>query len=760
MDFIESFIAFAAGVGCAPAASETFIADDMRHYFTIEGDKPGTKKGAYQLRIDDNFAVGWVINYRFGETHTYTSKSDRKWTAEEKAAWKARIDTRKREQLEAMKKLRSEASAKAKGIWDTAKRSGNHPYLSRKQAGLNGARITDGKLVVPIYIDGKMTSLQTIGPDGDKMFLYGGEITGGYFPIAQKDEEKSILVIAEGFATADSIRKSTKLPVIVAFNAGNLKPVAKAIRAKYPASQIVIAADNDSAKKVNVGLQKAQESALAIGGAVVVYPEMEGGSDWNDFYVAKGEKATKEAIEKVLYAQIPQHAPLEAYDSDESVWNDEMPPLEAYSDEDRKTVELYVAGEKEDKSNWKERLYYKDDKLVPRSTWNAQLFMEHDKVLGNLFCYDEFSHHKVVYRCPPWEDVKKFRPRPINDDDITHLSVQLERKGIIQSFGNAHRLLSSVIRKNGRNPAQEYFNSLKWDGVKRLDNWLITYCGARYDDEEYVQAIGRKWLTAAVNRIFEPGTKFDHMLILEGEQNSGKSSVLRELATFHGQEYFNDGIKIAQLGEPDKIIMKLQGVVIIELAELSSFARMTDEEKKAVISTQVDIATLKYQNEAGQYPRKFVLAGTTNNASQGYLSDATGNRRFWPVRTSDKIDLAALRLDKEQLWAEAYLSYRDGEELFLKDELYEKAKRAQAERMTQHPWQPDIEQITHDKDTVFMTEIWDKLKIPVDRRNKAFSREIGGIMIELGFEKTKRRFDGSPVPAWARKHSERELDFD
>ena len=762
-------------VGCEPAAGEQILADDVIHNFTIATDKPNTKKGGYQLKNGGDSAVGWVINHRLGELHTYTSKSPKSFTAEEKTAWREKMQAEKKCKDEQLAKVRREAAQQAQDIWAKASQTGDHHYLTRKQCSLNGARIHQGKLIIPIYKDGSMTSLQFISGDGDKMFLRGGEISGGWFPICTHTEPKDNIIVCEGFATGCSIRYATGFPVVLAFNAKNMIQVAKALKNKYPQSRIILAADNDEGKDINVGISCAQQAAAAIGGALVIAPDISG--DWNDVHAAYGLEAVSLAFTKALTPTAPPDdaIPIDVYDEEiqktlEQEWLDQAPPLEAYEEEARFTVALYAAGEKQESTTWRERLNYKvDGKLNNKSLNNAQLFIENDKVLGNLFCYDEFCHEKVLYRCPPWEKPDKFKPRTISDEDVTQLTLSLERMGIIQPFGNIARLLESTIRKNSRNPAREYFNGLKWDGIKRLDNWLIEYCGARFDDELYVQAVGRKWLTAAVARVFEPGCKFDHILIFEGKQNAGKSVMLRELATIHGRAYFNDTLKLSAFGNSDKIIMKLQGVVIIELQEMTSFDKMSEEEKKAILSTQSDIATLKYKNEAAVYPRQFVFAATRNPNEIGFLTDSTGGRRMWPVFTSDKIDIAKIKADKEQLWAEAVVAYQAGEELYLKDELYERAQIVQKDRALVHPWTPDLQDLVKGSflDKIQDSDIWKKLEInDRTKRTRQTNSEISGIMTHLGFKRSRQRFGGEPEYCWVRvvpadkSQPETELDYD
>ncbi|PJF20455.1 MAG: P-loop ATPase, partial [Phototrophicales bacterium] len=128
-------------------------------------------------------------------------------------------------------------------------------------------------------------------------------------------------------------------------------------------------------------------------------------------------------------------------------------------------------------------------------------------------------------------------------------------------------VIASVAQKRKIHPLRECFRRLKWDGEPRLDRWLIDYAEAQ-GDEEYVKRISACWMIAAVKRIFHAGTPFHHMLVLEGDQAAGKSSMLRALATIDGQSFFTDHVGFEMIGTP-YLAQFLRGRLILEFAELS-----------------------------------------------------------------------------------------------------------------------------------------------------------------------------------------------
>ena len=199
-------------------------------------------------------------------------------------------------------------------------------------------------------------------------------------------------------------------------------------------------------------------------------------------------------------------------------------------------------------------------------------------------------------------------------------------------------MLYSGVRR--RNVLTDWLDSLEWDGQFRLDNCLSVYCGA--ENSAVIREAGRCWLLAAVARAYQPGTKFDHVLILEGNQSIGKSTVFRVLANSWSDELNTfSGKEAAE---------KLDGVWIIEIAELAAMRRSDVETVKKFITTTHDRYRPAYGRHAVDKPRTCVFGGTTN--SKDYLPDSTGNRRFWPIHC-EAINISGLRQDRDQLWAEA-----------------------------------------------------------------------------------------------------------
>jgi predicted P-loop ATPase len=258
----------------------------------------------------------------------------------------------------------------------------------------------------------------------------------------------------------------------------------------------------------------------------------------------------------------------------------------------------------------------------------------------------------------------------------------------------------AVARDNGFHPVREYFEGLRWDGTPRLDTWLIDYFHA--DDTPYVRAIGPRWLISSVARIYEPGCQADHVLVLEGPQGKQKSTALRTLAV--KDEWFTD--RLSNLSSKDAI-QEVAGVLIIELAELDILMRTKPAAYKAFLSRRYDRFRPVYGRHMVLWKRQCIFGGTVNPTADGrYLNDLTGARRFWPVTCRGRIDIDALRRDRDQLWAEAVVRYRRGDPWWLETEALERlAEAEQQARIAVDPWLPSIRDWLGDRTDVAISEV-------------------------------------------------------
>lgn len=704
-DLIEQFINAMAAAECEPAIAP--VANDEWHDYQIKGDKAGVKKGYYKLKIEDGFGVGCFGDRRNGETIGWHSKSKRTWTDEEKAAWKAKREASQAAQEAETQARYADAAVIAKAIWQASIPAAAHDYLTRKGIKPHVARIdSESRLVIPMYYDGAIVNVQTIDSEGNKLFLTGGRKSGTYCPLTASSDDKAVICICEGFATGASVREATAYPVMVAFDAGNLPKVAKIARAKRPESRIIIAADNDTMTTAgNIGIKKGQEAAGLVSG-FCIWPEHDDGRpmDFNDAHALLGLDYVKD---RILAVAVPLPAPEQAGESvSEAV---PMPPddLQPLPGDGGHWLEEYTPDDGVDwqaMAIWKNKRPGDSPELEERSL-NYSLLVKYERKIAGVFRWDEFNLCVMVVKCPPWTREADFKVHKLEDFDIRNCDYWLQRKGLKGGVEKTHGAIEDAAQLNSFNPAKDYFESLEWDGVKRLDIWLAYYMGVESDDPAYVSQIGAKWMMGAVARVYNPGCKFDYMLMFEGAQGAYKSTTLRALATFGDDEersYFTDQFKLGNADHKDEL-QKLSGCLIVEIGEMADFNKKDMNSMKAFITAQVDRFRPPYGRLPKDFPRQFVLSGTYNPID-GIFNDPTGGRRFWPV-TVGRIDIDAIRKDRKQLWAEAVTRYKAGEKLYLEGEVAEAAKRAIEDRTITDPWQSKIDDAIGNRSTVTPEEV-------------------------------------------------------
>lgn len=270
------FIDAMRAAGIVPADHDAIIGDGGIHRFRVEGDKPGSRNGWCILHMD-GLPAGVFGTWKGGMCGTWRSGRG-PMTPAQRARFAAEIETAKRHRAAEIAERHRQAQDRARRLWgEAAAPRADHPYLVRKGIRPHGIRQLNGRLIVPMRDgDGVLWNVQTITNDGGKRFLYGGRKRGLYHAIggAVTDE----LLIAEGYATAASLHAATGKPVAVAFDCGNLEPVARMLRAKFLDARITVCADNDTGTNGNPGLTKATAAARAVGGLIAVPPE-----PFNDF---------------------------------------------------------------------------------------------------------------------------------------------------------------------------------------------------------------------------------------------------------------------------------------------------------------------------------------------------------------------------------------------------------------------------------------------------------------------------------------------
>lgn len=366
---------------------------------------------------------------------------------------------------------------------------------------------------------------------------------------------------------------------------------------------------------------------------------------------------------------------------------------------------------------------------------NALLILALDPRLGGGLAYDEFGERMLLTRAPPPTregdpDPPGPYPRPWNAEDVALFQAHLQRLWSHRFSRQTVEEAMPVEAKRRRfHPLRDWLDGLAWDGKPRVDGWLRRAFGCPGDP--YHAAAGAKLLVASVRRVRRPGCKFDHTPVFEGLQGVGKSTALRKL---YGDEWFSDAMPDDMAGKD--AAMALNGVWCLELAELQQLIRSEPATVKAFLSRQVDRYRPPYGRVYIDRPRQTILVGTTND--EEWLSDATGNRRFWPLACAHA-DVAWIEAHREQLWAEAAAREAAGETHWLDgDEARAGAVREQAGRLVEDAWGEKVRVFLNDGRVRATTaDMLDALNIPIAQQNKSSQMRVAAILRAEGWRKDR-----------------------
>jgi len=367
---------------------------------------------------------------------------------------------------------------------------------------------------------------------------------------------------------------------------------------------------------------------------------------------------------------------------------------------------------------------------------------------AGVLAFDAFGLAVVTRKRPPMRSQDEPAEYSVGDwsDEDTARTVAwfATAVGFEPAAAHVDQAVGAVARKTTVHPVRDYLSSLTWDSAERLSAFAATYLGAY--PSPYSAAVGRRWMIAAVARVFDPGCKVDSLLGLEGQQGIGKSSALRLLA---GPAWFADtGITI---GDKDSY-QSLRRKWIYEFAELSSIRGRDVERVKNFVSSQCDTYRASYGRRTQDHPRQVVFAGSTNEDQ--YLNDPTGARRFWPLKCG-VVDLAALKRDRDQLWAEACAAYRAGEPWHLDTpDLRALAQAEAAEREERDDWidvvgrwlDAPARELAKGITTAEVLQL--AIGMPAERITPASTKRIGHVLRALGFHRRQVRVGGWNRREW------------
>lgn len=353
----------------------------------------------------------------------------------------------------------------------------------------------------------------------------------------------------------------------------------------------------------------------------------------------------------------------------------------------------------EEETDWLKELSVSAKGTFEATIDNASLVLLHDPELRGRYYYDEFRERPVVSGDLPWEKLAKRSSDCWMDSDDSGLRRHLEKHYGIESPSKIRDAVELAMLSCKRHPVREYLNSLTWDGQSRMDTLFIDYLDAA--DNEYTREVTRKALIGAVARIYSPGCKHDHALVLVGPQGCRKSTTLAKL----GRQWFSDSLYTVSGKDAYE---QLQGHWIIEMGEMAATKKAELEQIKQFMSKQTDSYRAAYARRTQEHPRQCAFFGTTNDNE--FMRDSTGGRRFWPVVVTDKgRELGGMLTDEivDQVWAEAVMRYEAGEQWYLSERIEQIARKVQEEHTEMNGKQGLIENFL---DTL-LPKGWEKMDL-------------------------------------------------
>ena len=429
--------------------------------------------------------------------------------------------------------------------------------------------------------------------------------------------------------------------------------------------------------------------------------------------------------------------------------------------------------------NWRDRLKYaktKGDeaKKLLRVKTNLSLILANDEDLPR-FRFNEMSRYVEIDRKFPWKNSNRRFSGHYVSADMTSLLIWLEDKwGLVFGEDVVEKMVIAIADVNSYHPLIEKMENEirgKWDGKPRMETWLIDNLGV--SDTELVREMSKRFLSGALHRLYNPGCAIHTIPILEGIQGLGKTSVVKHLAMGF------DGKLGREITNKDTIA-NMHRYWIVEISELTSLRKAQVEDFKDFVTKSFDDWRPPYARTNQSFDRSMVFMGTTN--ANDYLKDTTGNRRFWPLVLTKKIDHESFKKEVIQIWAEALEKY-EAIDPFLPEKFEHLAAEEQKTRVQKDAWHDQIEEFlerkvpedyldrhdiamadpkdcTHDRDYVYLPHIFNHLGIEVSRQSNADKLRIENVLRMLNWVPGKRHKlkNGTTPLFWGRYADRRRIN--
>jgi len=475
--------------------------------------------------------------------------------------------------------------------------------------------------------------------------------------------------------------------------------------------------------------------------------EEQSSPDFNDEFIHYGLTDFSVRLKKRLN---------DAVDALKEKTEQEQPPIEPTYQDSEQNEEL-------DNRGW--QMDFLTSRGEPKGcAQNAFLIFENDEQWRGVFAENTFTGSIEILKETPIPEVEVGE---LSDQHVSMIHVWIEKTyGFIVQDAAMKKALITISAKNRFHPVKDYLNELpEWDGEQRCNLWLKRALGAEKEPTKYLSETGEKFLIGAVRRIINApeSTKIDNMLVFEGLQGGGKSSLIEALFTpWHGDTPL-------PLGDKDAYI-NIRGSWGYEMAEMDSFNKATTTTAKSFLSSHTDNYRPPFGTKNIKYPRQNVFIGSVNHSE--YLTDSSGNRRYWPIWCY-KLDLQWIKDNREQLWAEALKLAKEGKPHWLdikkEPELvdlieYEQSLREHPDAFVAklHQWMLSTKNLLkeHYSTLELLTDVFD---MDIRSVNKSHEMKLSNAMQKLGWIRNRLRVEGYSTPRpylyitpkWAKDRSDK-----
>ena len=434
------------------------------------------------------------------------------------------------------------------------------------------------------------------------------------------------------------------------------------------------------------------------------------------------------AFDAVRVHKFPDDDPKKSYNAmAEFAVADERVKIRIFEEKRQAAAEDF---DEADPDAWKKQLQYEKKSMeLKNNLHNLMLILENDENLKGIV-FNQLADGMEIRGNVPWPHPAKFW----RDADDAQLICYVDAAYGTFSARNYDIAVTKAVDDRSYHPIREFFETLPdWDGVERVDTLLIDYLGA--EDTPYVRAVTRKELCAAYCRVYHPGIKFDSMIVLNGDQGIGKSTLIAKL----GGEWYSDSLNLSDMNDKTAA-EKLQGYWIMEIGELAGMRKADLDKVKAFISRQDDKYRASFGRRVTPHPRQCVFFGTTNSQN-GYLRDITGNRRYWNVKVPGNGKYKPWDMDEntvKQVWAEVMVYAKAGEKLYLSPELENYAKEEQRAAMERD----DREGLVQEYLDMLLPDHWNSMDV---YKRRDYVRDVDDPMRPVG---SVRRMEVSNMEIW------------